>query len=356
MSNAVTSLAAAIIPTDPSTSTLLGINNSSSCFGANTLSNTKLNSATNTSNNNNNNINNSNIRNNCISTVNSVGSTGSSIIDSSPSSVSSSIASSSSTNSESSSSNFSSNMNDSNINSNSSGTINNSHSNNNISTTNPNLYNQNHQNYNHPHHLNVHHQAGSLSGIQYIHYQNQNSPATPVNSSPLSSINSSPSTTNASLQYQNVHLHHQSHHHTNFTNTIAINPNSNMMQQQVQQFHHFHPNYKDTRWLTLEVCREYQRNKCNRSETECKFAHPPSHVEIINGKVIACYDSLKVNFKYLNNIYLRRMTISIQRFFLNILYIKVSTIDCSNRKITRVDCNVLLKKINSPNYGARMMR
>jgi hypothetical protein len=56
----------------------------------------------------------------------------------------------------------------------------------------------------------------------------------------------------------------------------------------------YNPNFKDTRWLTLEVCREFQRQKCNRSENECKFAHPQSHVEIINGKVIACYDSLKV--------------------------------------------------------------
>ena len=59
----------------------------------------------------------------------------------------------------------------------------------------------------------------------------------------------------------------------------------------------YHATYKDTRWLTLEVCREFQRNKCNRSENECKFAHPPAHVEVTNGKVIACYDSLKVSVK-----------------------------------------------------------
>lgn len=53
-------------------------------------------------------------------------------------------------------------------------------------------------------------------------------------------------------------------------------------------------NVKDSRWLTLEVCREYQRGKCTRSEQECKFAHPPSHVEVNSGKVIACFDSLKV--------------------------------------------------------------
>ncbi|XP_076454202.1 uncharacterized protein LOC143289164 isoform X16 [Babylonia areolata] len=53
------------------------------------------------------------------------------------------------------------------------------------------------------------------------------------------------------------------------------------------------PNAKDSRWLTLEVCREYQRNKCTRTENECKFAHPPAHVEVQNGRVIACFDSIK---------------------------------------------------------------
>ncbi|GAU88208.1 hypothetical protein RvY_00950-1 [Ramazzottius varieornatus] len=50
---------------------------------------------------------------------------------------------------------------------------------------------------------------------------------------------------------------------------------------------------KDSRWLQLEVCREAQRNKCTRSDEECKFAHPPPHVEIQNGRVTACYDSIK---------------------------------------------------------------
>ncbi|XP_060588981.1 muscleblind-like protein 1 isoform X15 [Ruditapes philippinarum] len=52
-------------------------------------------------------------------------------------------------------------------------------------------------------------------------------------------------------------------------------------------------NVKDSRWLTLEVCREFQRNKCTRSDTECKFAHPPPHVEVQNGRVTACFDSIK---------------------------------------------------------------
>ncbi|KAL5004433.1 hypothetical protein ScPMuIL_017889 [Solemya velum] len=52
-------------------------------------------------------------------------------------------------------------------------------------------------------------------------------------------------------------------------------------------------NVKDSRWLTLEVCREFQRNKCTRSDQECKFAHPPPHVEVQNGRVTACFDSIK---------------------------------------------------------------
>lgn len=54
-------------------------------------------------------------------------------------------------------------------------------------------------------------------------------------------------------------------------------------------------NGKDSRWLQLEVCREFQRNKCSRSDTECKFAHPPANVEVQNGRVTACYDSIKVS-------------------------------------------------------------
>ena len=51
---------------------------------------------------------------------------------------------------------------------------------------------------------------------------------------------------------------------------------------------------KDPRWLLVEVCREFQRGTCSRTEEECRFAHPPTHVLIQNGKVTACFDSLKV--------------------------------------------------------------
>lgn len=50
---------------------------------------------------------------------------------------------------------------------------------------------------------------------------------------------------------------------------------------------------KDSRWLTLEVCREFARNKCTRLDDECRFAHPPSNIEIQNGRVMCCFDSIK---------------------------------------------------------------
>lgn len=46
-------------------------------------------------------------------------------------------------------------------------------------------------------------------------------------------------------------------------------------------------------WLKVEVCREFQRDKCNRKPIECKYAHPKHNVNIENGKVTACYDFLK---------------------------------------------------------------
>jgi len=44
---------------------------------------------------------------------------------------------------------------------------------------------------------------------------------------------------------------------------------------------------------TVEVCREFTRQRCQRSETECRYAHPPAHVEVVNGRVTCCVDSIK---------------------------------------------------------------
>ncbi|KAJ8030588.1 Muscleblind-like protein 1 [Holothuria leucospilota] len=50
---------------------------------------------------------------------------------------------------------------------------------------------------------------------------------------------------------------------------------------------------RDKEWLTLEACREFQRGTCSRTEQECKYAHPSNSVVVENGRVIACYDSMK---------------------------------------------------------------
>ena len=50
---------------------------------------------------------------------------------------------------------------------------------------------------------------------------------------------------------------------------------------------------KDSQWLQLDVCREFLTNNCPNSEETCNNAHPGQHVEILNGKVVACYDSCK---------------------------------------------------------------
>ncbi|KAH8867791.1 Muscleblind-like protein [Schistosoma japonicum] len=60
-------------------------------------------------------------------------------------------------------------------------------------------------------------------------------------------------------------------------------------------------NIKDSRWLTLEVCRQYQRNQCSRDENECKFAHPPTHVDVQSGRVICCYDSIKSSLQMMSS-------------------------------------------------------
>eukprot|EP00057_Strongylocentrotus_purpuratus_P029488 XP_011683962.1 PREDICTED: muscleblind-like protein 2 isoform X12 [Strongylocentrotus purpuratus] len=63
--------------------------------------------------------------------------------------------------------------------------------------------------------------------------------------------------------------------------------------------------YRDTQWLMIEACREFQRGTCKRSDAECKYAHPGSSVTVENGRVTACFDSLKgrctrENCKYLH--------------------------------------------------------
>ena len=44
---------------------------------------------------------------------------------------------------------------------------------------------------------------------------------------------------------------------------------------------------RDAKWLTLEVCREFQRGTCSRADADCKFAHPPRICNVENGRVVA---------------------------------------------------------------------
>ena len=52
---------------------------------------------------------------------------------------------------------------------------------------------------------------------------------------------------------------------------------------------------RDSSWLELEICRDFQRNCCPRSSEECRFAHPQPPVVVKEGKVTCCYDFLKVS-------------------------------------------------------------
>ncbi|ESO08206.1 hypothetical protein HELRODRAFT_128230, partial [Helobdella robusta] len=53
---------------------------------------------------------------------------------------------------------------------------------------------------------------------------------------------------------------------------------------------------KEFKEYKLDVCREYMRGRCTRSDQGCKYAHPPPYVEVIDGKVIVCFDFTKVKF------------------------------------------------------------
>ena len=55
---------------------------------------------------------------------------------------------------------------------------------------------------------------------------------------------------------------------------------------------------RDPRWLQVQVCREFLSSaagRCNRSDNECNFAHPPENCLVENGKVTACFDAMKVS-------------------------------------------------------------
>ncbi|CAN0385444.1 unnamed protein product [Lampetra fluviatilis] len=85
------------------------------------------------------------------------------------------------------------------------------------------------------------------------------------------------------------HHHHQQHHQHH---------HQQQQHQQHQQQQHQHvgreaASPRDPRWLTLEVCREFQRGACTRPHADCRFAHPPAACHVEGGRVTACFDSLK---------------------------------------------------------------
>ena len=92
------------------------------------------------------------------------------------------------------------------------------------------------------------------------------------------------------------HLPQQAAHHPQQQAAVAAAALTQQQAANPSSFVNFSTllNQKDSRWLQLEVCREFQRNKCSRPDVECKFAHPGPAIEIQSGKVTACYDSIKV--------------------------------------------------------------
>lgn len=93
------------------------------------------------------------------------------------------------------------------------------------------------------------------------------------------------------------------------TNVIAVTPETDESHDSAKTYESYNSQrprrkVRDPTWLQVEVCREYLRQECHRSAEDCKFAHPKSQCAIENGRVITCYDSLKVryhlSFDYLN--------------------------------------------------------
>lgn len=48
---------------------------------------------------------------------------------------------------------------------------------------------------------------------------------------------------------------------------------------------------KDNQWLQVDVCSEFIVGNCN--DLSCNYAHPSANVDIVEGKVVTCFDSLR---------------------------------------------------------------
>lgn len=48
---------------------------------------------------------------------------------------------------------------------------------------------------------------------------------------------------------------------------------------------------KDNQWLQVDICSEFLVRNCTNAS--CNYAHPSASVEIVDGKVVTCFDSLR---------------------------------------------------------------
>lgn len=69
-----------------------------------------------------------------------------------------------------------------------------------------------------------------------------------------------------------------------FTPTVVIPPSTNNSSSS-----------RDSSWLELEVCQEHLNEGCCPRGELCELAHTDKASLNVDGKVICCYDFLKVN-------------------------------------------------------------
>ena len=71
---------------------------------------------------------------------------------------------------------------------------------------------------------------------------------------------------------------------------------------------------RDSSWLQVEVCRDFQRKSCFKGPDRpmCRFAHPEEAILVKDGRVICCYDFLKVTYTVTRYEYILKFIYSIQ--------------------------------------------
>lgn len=79
---------------------------------------------------------------------------------------------------------------------------------------------------------------------------------------------------------------------TSIAGNISSMPSSHLTIGHLPTMQQHLPTIRDPEWLKVEVCREFQRGMCKRTD-DCRYAHPEKHIQVNDGKVIACFDALK---------------------------------------------------------------